>query len=108
MRRAALWSLLAGVMLAGCAADGPRGRTDGQPRGAPRPDVCKSGDQAIADERSCLLDDAACYELASGQWCTGPRGNVCPAGSEALPAGTACPSGAACFRMGESLECVAG
>ena len=67
--------------------------------------ACKSTDRQIASQDQCLLDDAACYQISSGQWCTGPRGNVCPAGSVALSAGEACPAGSRCIRVGESLEC---
>ncbi len=68
--------------------------------------ACKSTDIQVASEGQCLQDDAACYQISSGQWCTGERGNVCPAGSQALTAGVTCPTGARCFRFSESLECV--
>jgi len=95
-------------LLAGCASDGAGGRL--QPGGADtvRAENCKSGDERIADSNACLMDDAACYQLANGGWCTGPRGNTCPTGSSALAAGQPCPPGAVCFRMSESLECLAG
>lgn len=70
-----------------------------------RVSVCKSTDTLIDSSEQCLMDDAACYQLSNGKWCTGERGNVCPAGSVALPEGSACPSGARCFRVGESLQC---
>lgn len=99
-RCAALAAALLGVA---CAADGAR------PDGAASPITrCKAGDLRVASEAACLQDDAACYELASGEWCTGERGNSCPAGSEALSAGAACPPGTRCFRVGESLTCAVG
>lgn len=70
-----------------------------------RVSVCKSTDTLIDSSDQCLMDDAACYQLSNGKWCTGERGNVCPAGSMALPDGSACPPGARCFRVGESLQC---
>lgn len=100
--------VLACTLGTGCAAEGLAKRTDGQPRNSSRAATCKTGDEAVPSASACLLDDAACYLLADGGWCTGPRGNVCPSGSTALPTGSACPSGAVCFRMGESLECLAG
>ncbi len=66
---------------------------------------CKSTDIVVDSSSQCLLDDAACYPLSNGQWCTGERGNICPAGSVALPSGQTCPPGKRCFRVGESLEC---
>ena len=88
------------LLLGACAGGG-----DARPERGARVQQCKAGDERVASESSCLQDDAACYELASGDWCTGERGNSCPAGSDALPAGAACPPGARCFRIGESLEC---
>lgn len=66
---------------------------------------CKAGDERIKSESQCLQDDAACYALASGDWCTGERGNICPSGSSAVAAGSSCPPGARCFDYSESLTC---
>jgi hypothetical protein len=35
--------------------------------------TCEAGDDAIASSSDCLQDDAACYQLADGSWCTGGR-----------------------------------
>ena len=111
--RVALAALALGAALAiGCAAptgsSGP-GATGAEPRaGGSRVAACRAGDREVASEDACLLDDAACYELATGAWCTGPRGASCPAGSSALAAGAPCPPGARCIRASESLECVIG
>ena len=102
MTRTASLGVALTLVLAGCA--GGDTRPAGGIGGA-RVDQCKSGDQRVSSESACLQDDAACYRLASGDWCTGERGNTCPAGSNALPAGAPCPPGARCFRIGESLEC---
>jgi len=67
--------------------------------------ACRSGDQLVSSSRQCLQDGAACYELTNGQWCTGERGNTCPAGSAQLPLGAACPPGARCIAYGEGLTC---
>jgi len=105
---APICSLVGSVLLLGCAAGGGATRSGSPGDDAVRAEVCKAGDEAIADRGACLLDDAACYQLVTGGWCTGPRGNACPTGSTAVPAGLACPAGEVCFQMGESLTCVAG
>lgn len=79
---------------------------DTRPGDAPdRISQCKTGDQQVASEASCLQDDAACYALANGDWCTGERGGTCPTGSAAVAAGSTCPPGARCFEFSESLTC---
>lgn len=90
------------ILLGGCASGGGPAPVDG------RVQQCKAGDVRVASEADCLQDDAACYALASGEFCTGERGNSCPAGSTALPAGATCPPGARCFAVGESLSCTVG
>lgn len=107
VRVAALVAALGAGSLAGCAADGP-GAGDGPRADGGRPTECRAGDRQVAGEDGCLLDDAACYELVSGAYCTGPRGGTCPAGSSALAPDRPCPPGARCIRVGESLECVIG
>ena len=67
--------------------------------------VCKRGDTMVDSSRQCLQDDAACYQISTGKWCTGERGNVCPAGSTEIAAGSACPAGSRCIPFGESLTC---
>ena len=94
------------TLISGCASDSGdyTGRSGGADP-ASRVLACKSTDKLIERSDQCLLDDAACYQISSGQWCTGPRGNVCPAGSQPLAEGSTCPVGARCFSVGESLEC---
>ena len=91
------------VLLGGCAGGGSSSSDDIVPRGKIL--ACKSGDTQIDSASQCLQDDAACYQKADGAWCTGPRGNVCPAGSSKIPEGTECPDGARCFPVAESLIC---
>jgi len=67
--------------------------------------VCRSGDQLVNASSQCLQDGAACYQLDNGKWCTGARGNICPAGSVELPTGAACPRGARCIKYAENLSC---
>ena len=107
--RSALFALMACVILSACASSGSSLNNAGPGASGSgngnRVSACKSTDTLVDDSSQCLQDDAACYELSNGKWCTGERGNVCPAGSVALPAGQACPPGHRCFQVGESLEC---
>lgn len=98
------------AMISACSSTGGGSLDDGLTRAdarnpANRILACKSTDRQIASQSQCLQDDAACYQIASGEWCTGERGNVCPAGSQTLPVGNVCPTGSRCFRISESLEC---
>ena len=70
--------------------------------------MCMAGDTSVADSSQCLQDDAACYPIADGSWCTGVRTTNCPMGSDPLPAELPCPEGARCFAQSESLQCVIG
>ncbi len=101
-----LFIVLLTAMVSACASSvgGIPSPTDG----ASRITACKSGDTQIASRSQCLIDDAACYQLSNGGWCTGERGNSCPSGSNPLPAGGACPAGARCFALAESLSCYIG
>lgn len=96
-------TLMLAFLLAGCAGDG--GARPGGGRVDARVQQCKAGDERVARESDCLQDDAACYALASGDWCTGERGNTCPSGSAALADDASCPPGARCFQISESLTC---
>jgi len=88
--------------LIGCESAGDAGRQVG---GGTRAEFCKSGDTPVESPGQCLQDDAACYQLTNGTWCTGERGQACPTGSTPLPAGTECPQGGRCFTIGENLTC---
>ncbi len=108
--RSALLGLVACTFLSACASSG--GSLNNAGLGASgsgngsRISACKSTDTLVDNSSQCLQDDAACYELSNGKWCTGERGNVCPAGSVAVPPGQACPLGSPlCFHVGESLQC---
>lgn len=106
--RTALLPLAVGVILTSCASSGGGLSNADAGRGAAsssRITACKSTDTQVDSSSQCLQDDAACYELGNGKWCTGERGNTCPAGSTALPTGIPCAPGKRCFRVGESLEC---
>jgi len=94
------------LTIGACASPGNVGTAAaGSVNSADRILACKSTDRLVESREQCLLDDAACYQISGGKWCTGPRGNVCPAGSVPLPAGAQCPPGSRCFTVGESLNC---
>jgi len=75
--------LLSFVLLAACSHASPRPQppapapTSAGPPATVAKTTCDAGDEAIASSSSCLQDDAACYQLADGSWCTGgrPHGN---------------------------------
>lgn len=92
--------------IAGCAGnEGSSGSGVTRSAAGSKIQFCKRGDEQIQSSRQCLQDGAACYELNNGNWCTGERGNVCPAGSDEVPAGRSCPLGARCIQFGEGLNC---
>lgn len=99
---AVLAAFFTAMLLSACANDGGSGPSDYTPRTVT---ACRSGDQVVASASQCLQDGAACYALTNGSWCTGERGNTCPAGSVAIPEGSTCPRGTRCFDVGESLTC---
>lgn len=91
--------------ISGCASDEISGSGVARSSVGSKILACKAGDQQVQSSRQCLQDGAACYELNNGNWCTGERGNVCPAGSSEVPAGRSCPIGARCIQFGEDLNC---
>jgi len=95
--------LVACALLAGCAAAGSD--TGAAQRSSGKVLACKRGDTMVDSSQQCLQDDAACYQVSNGKWCTGERGNTCPAGSVEIPKGSVCPRGPRCIDYGESLSC---
>lgn len=65
MSRSIAASVLMTLALVGCDSFQPTVSNDGA--------NCQPGDTAVASSQMCLMDDAACYQLDNGQWCTGPR-----------------------------------
>jgi len=97
------------TLLLGSCAGGTDGGFYGRSSvGASRIQECRAGDQSVSSSSACLDGDAACYQVSNGSWCTGERGNTCPAGSIALAAGDSCPIGARCFTASTNLTCVIG
>jgi len=103
-------ALVTVIGLAGCNATtgGSDGFASDESRPSAEATACLAGDQSIESESMCLHDDAACYPIADGSWCTGPRVASCPMGSNPLPAELPCPEKARCFAQSESLQCVIG
>ena len=100
-----LATLCSTLLMVGCASDGGSGPSASRSGGVSKIQACRSGDQAVASPSQCLKDEAACYQIANGGWCTGARGNTCPTGSQAVPAGGTCPTSTRCFAISESLNC---
>jgi hypothetical protein len=97
--------IVSALLISSCASSGNLSASGSAISSGSRITECKTNDTLIQNSSQCMQDDAACYQLSNGQWCTGERGNFCPAGSVAVPEGMACPRGKRCFRVGESLEC---
>ena len=36
--------------------------------------ACKPGEEVVDSQSACLQDDAVCYQLDDGRWCTGSSG----------------------------------
>ncbi len=105
-QRCIIGILMLGTLgIASCAtSDGGYGSASTRAAGS-KIVACKSGDTQVSSSTQCLQDSAACYELANGGWCTGERGNTCPAGSVQIPDGGQCPNGTRCIEFGEGLQC---
>ncbi len=106
--RALLKLALAGTvatLLSACATTVNNPNTAGDSSLAGRVKACRTGDTAVATSDACLQDDAACYQLSNGSWCTGPRGSECPAGSSEIAANAPCPEGNRCFVISEGKNC---
>lgn len=97
--------LSAVTLLSACAGGGSVAPDARSGIGGNRPEACRAGERIVASADACLQDEASCYILSDGNWCTGPREASCPKGSFALAAGAACPPGTRCFRISESLQC---
>ena len=62
------------------------------------------GETKVDTQAECLQDDAVCYELDDGSWCTGPSAAMCPA--DAQERSTPCElDDMTCFVFSESLSC---
>jgi hypothetical protein len=72
----------------------------------PRPE-CQQGHMEIEGPDQCLQDDAVCYEIEDGRWCTGPDGreNLCPDGFDLTDVPCDADSPNECFPVADGLYC---
>lgn len=106
MRITGLSLIVVTTLLVGCATGGLNPNDRGDRSLAGKIQSCRTGDTPVDSSSACLADDAACYQIASGGWCTGVRADKCPSGSSELAKGAPCPPGARCFNHSESKVCV--
>ncbi|WP_066966664.1 hypothetical protein [Microbulbifer sp. Q7] len=69
------------------------------------PRECFAGDRQVPTANACLVDDAVCYQLDSGPWCTAGRAPQCPAGAAPITMDAPCPEGGKCWMYSEGLRC---
>ncbi|WGL18046.1 hypothetical protein PVT68_07040 [Microbulbifer bruguierae] len=69
------------------------------------PRNCLSDDIQVTTAGNCLMDDAVCYQLDTGAWCTAGRMPQCPAGSEMMEMDAPCPENGRCWIYSEGLRC---
>jgi len=89
----------------GCATDDGYGAGSARSPAGGKIQACRAGDQMVNSPQQCLQDSAACYQISNGNYCTGERGNTCPAGSSQIADAAACPRGTRCIQFGEGLHC---
>lgn len=88
---------------AGHQHDGDRdGGRDGQLDAGSDP--CPNG-EVVPSSAHCLQDDAFCFQLPDGSYCTGPAASTCPIASAPVAPGFTCPDGDLCFDYAEGLRC---
>jgi hypothetical protein len=61
--------------------------------------------EIVADSSRCLQDDAFCYPLGDGRYCTGPQAPECPRNSKPIAKDAPCPARTQCWDYSESLRC---
>ncbi|WP_078084575.1 hypothetical protein [Microbulbifer mangrovi] len=69
------------------------------------PRNCFAGDTQVPTASTCLVDDAVCYQLDTGAWCTAGRAPQCPAGAAPMAMDAPCPEGGKCWLYSEGLRC---
>jgi hypothetical protein len=90
------------------AAADSGGASGEQDAGAGEVDAAVSCEgEIVADQGGCLQDDAFCYPLADGRYCTGPSLPQCPRNSVPIDKLAPCPERTTCFDFSESLRCAA-
>ncbi len=69
----------------------------------PPADSCADGEEEVSGPSECLQDDATCYELSAGVWCTGPDAPECPAGYHSVEGCDL--EDSSCYQHSEGLMC---
>lgn len=69
------------------------------------PRDCFAGDAQVPTASACLMDDAVCYQLDTGAWCTAGHVPQCPAGTSPVAMDAPCPEGGNCWIYSEGLRC---
>lgn len=99
----------AGRGAAGTTAAGSGGAVDAQDAGPDDPDDSDAAvsceGEIVADRGRCLQDDAFCYPLGDGRYCTGPNAPQCPPNTAPIAKTAPCPERTHCFELSESLRC---
>lgn len=87
----------------GGAADGGKAADDAGSDEVDAAVACEG--EIVADQGGCLQDDAFCYPLADGRYCTGPAAPECPANSTPIAKDAPCPARTSCWDYSQSLRC---
>ena len=90
----------------GAGAAGDAGTTSAEDAGVDGPDAAVSCDgEIVSGPERCLQDDAFCFPLADGRYCTGPSAPTCPPSSAPIAKDAPCPERTECFELSESVRC---
>ena len=85
---------------------GSAGTSSPEDAGVEPPDAAVSCEgEIVSGPDRCLQDDAFCYPLADGRYCTGPSAPECPRNSTPIAKDAPCPERTECFELSESLRC---
>lgn len=69
---------------------------------------CASGEMKVATQGECLQDDAVCYQIDDGSWCTGPASAQTTCESGDMPVATqgdCLQDDAACYQLSDGSWC---
>ena len=67
-------------------------------------DPCPDG-EVVDSSDNCLMDDAFCYELPDGSWCTGPDAPVCADGVIVDSSDNCLMDDAFCYELSDGSWC---
>ncbi|MGL6161498.1 hypothetical protein [Microbulbifer sp.] len=69
------------------------------------PRHCLPGDTEVMAYSQCPVGEAACYQLDTGNWCTGISMAQCPGGSIPIAVDVQCPVAGSCWMHSSGLRC---